>query len=211
MTKNTLFLGVSRCSNLASPVFVISKQRSWRPDIWICTYFLFIYMTHSLDFSLSVASFAQFLSDTIARTRRDPGGSTRKQRGDWMSRTSAIYPKWQGFLVRGVSLVRLDWYAPPSAILLPVQRQSVALPASVYLSPTFSSSSLGLGGGHTAWRRPGVRSSLSVGDATSACWRAGMGGGHTWKESIFHNKNLKAQCATIGRILWHETRCLALV
>lgn len=42
-------------------------------------------------------------------------------------------------------------------------------PASVYLSPTFSSSSLVLGGGHTACRRPGVRSSLSAGDVTSVC------------------------------------------
>ena len=40
-------------------------------------------------------------------------------------------------------------------------------PASVYLSPTFSSSSLGLGGGQMAWRRRGVRSSLSVGEVTS--------------------------------------------
>lgn len=41
------------------------------------------------------------------------------------------------------------------------------LPASVYRSPTFSSSSLGLGGGQIAWSRPGVLSSLSVGEQTS--------------------------------------------
>lgn len=45
--------------------------------------------------------------------------------------------------------------------------------ASVYLSPTFSSSSLGLGGGQMAWSRPGVRSSLSAGEVTSKLDSAG--------------------------------------
>lgn len=69
---------------------------------------------------------------------------------------------------------KLDWRDPLSAFLvLDVNTDKATslrfLPASVYLSPTFSSSSFGLGGGHTACRRPGVRSSLSVGDVTSVC------------------------------------------
>lgn len=66
-------------------------------------------------------------------------------------------------------------------------RQSLRFsPASVYFSPTFSSSSLGLGGGHTACRRPGVRSSLSVGDTTSVC-------GETTKHITVYTGNVMTQ------------------
>lgn len=62
---------------------------------------------------------------------------------------------------------------------------SVDSPASVYLSPTFSSSSLGLGGGHTACRRPGVRSSLSVGEVSSVCGQENMRDDDDWNVLIF--------------------------
>lgn len=59
--------------------------------------------------------------------------------------------------------IELELTAIAARDSFPGTRLLFTLPASVYFNPTFSSVSFVFGGGQTAWSRPGVLSSCSVG------------------------------------------------